>query len=66
VTRKRCWEYDWVLEMQAMQRAGITPPHSGARLSAGQLQTILADKSISERISLRMLIAQAGIEPDAR
>jgi hypothetical protein len=51
--------------IQAMHRVGIAPPHSGARLSAAQLASLLADQSIADRISLRMLCVAADIMPQA-
>jgi hypothetical protein len=52
--------------IQAMQRAGVTPPHSGAKLTAAQMDAVLAgQQTISERMAIRMLVHQAGIEPMA-
>jgi hypothetical protein len=51
--------------LNALRKAGIAPPSSGRRLSSADLGVLLAEKSISERINLRMLVRDAGIEPVA-
>jgi hypothetical protein len=49
--------------LRAMQRAAITPPGAGEPLTTAQFTDLLAGKTISERISLRMLCKQAGLTP---